>query len=143
MDITITVVTAKPALELLLAAKGFESPLLPMKESWVVFKDYLKLPVSAKDDQASFQTEWIRGGETDVFAARFVRQVTGDEYPRAIALEFLFEDAPAHVEEIAIWSRDYSLLDGFFHAVEHAEEFEYAVEATPQSGSLVEEEPER
>jgi hypothetical protein len=141
MDIQINPLTAKPALELMLAAAGLEPSMLPVKESWDVFKRYLDLPSSCDEDLVSFQTEWIREGDAPTFAVRFVRQVTSGADTRAAAIEFLFEHMHEAYTEQDLWSRDFRRLDDFVSAVEDTRELRHVLDETPVSGMLVEEEP--
>ena len=137
----INTLTADPVLRYLLADAGLEPPSVPVREGWEIFKKFLALPTESKRDAAGFQTSWIRENPAaPVFSVIFCRQLSEDEggiINRAVALNFLFDDARSDLAEHEIWSTDFRRLDDFLDHVERLREFDFALEAPPTLGDVV------
>ena len=94
-------------------------------------------------DAGSFQTSWIRENpEAPVFSVMFLRQLTDEaggygELTRAIALQFLFEDAPEDLGEHAMWSSEFRRLEDFFTNVERLREFRFVLDAPPSFADVI------
>ncbi len=71
----------------------------------------------------------------------FCRQLTADKTEvdtRTIALTYLFEDPKWDLDEQECWSADFGNLDAFLDHVERLREFDFALDATPTLGDVVE-----
>ncbi len=138
----INTLTAQPVLRYLLAEAGFEPPLIPVREGWQIFKKFLGLPAESFKDLAGFQSSWIRENPAQpVFSLVFCRQLTADKTEvdtRTIALTYLFEDPKWDLDEQECWSADFRNLDAFLDHVERLREFDFALDATPTLGDVVE-----
>ena len=135
--------TAEPVLLYMLADAGFEPPLIPVREGWKIFQEFLRLPAESQTDQASFQATWIRENPNEpVYSVLFSRQLTDpDEHlgtlSRAVGIQFLFEDARPDLAEAEAWSNDFASLDAFCEHVETLKEFDYSLDATPTQGDVL------
>lgn len=142
--VRINTLTAQPVLRYLLAEAGFEPPMVPVREGWDVFQKYLALPAESAQDVAGFQSSWIRENpEQPVFSIVLCRQLTDDKSAmstRTIALNFLFEDPKWDLDEQEYWSTDFRSLDAFLDHVDRLRQMEFALQATPTLGDVVEQE---
>lgn len=120
----IDLLTAKPALELMLASNGFESPFYDPRTIWEIFLKYLAVPAEAEIDLASFQTSFLEPDEETESTAVFIfaRQLTVDGDTRSVQLQF--SASPSSAEIVDVWSDDFADVAEFAGYVESLLQFE-------------------
>ena len=134
-DLSVNTFTAQPLLRYLVAEQGFEPPTIPFRTGWEVFQKFLKIPADSTEDAAAFQASWLRENpDAPVLEVLLCRQLNDAGAPlgplrRIVALQFLFDSAPASLAEVELWSADFPSVDRFLDQVEREPAFEYAVDA--------------
>ena len=128
---------AEETLGAMLAEAGMDPDVLDPWEAWKVFKRFLRVPMAAQAEKASFQCGIDRSDEPEPrFYMEIFRQFDEPAGKStlpvgAVGLEFNFDpDTFPVAEEREIWG-EAGRLDVFIAAVEASPEFQAAMNARP------------
>jgi hypothetical protein len=137
----IDLLTAKPALELMLASNGHEAPYPDIRAVWAVFLKYLAVPADASRDAACFQAHFLDAeGEEKEASCIFIfaRQLTGEDgETRCVQLHYDLRDRyTGRIDDFDIWSSDFTDLASFAGAVERSPHFRLLCEDSGPVGEM-------
>lgn len=137
----INLLTAKPALELMLASNGHEAPYENPLEVWKTFVHYLSVPADASRDVACFQCSLVTPAydETETSSVfLFGRQLSDEQgETRWVQLVYTLGNRFSHHDiDTELWSDDFPDLTAFTQAVEATPQFTLLCEDFEPSGEL-------
>ena len=136
----IDVLTAKPALELMLASNSQEAPYSNFPLVWEVFVNYLRVPAEAVEDIACFQTSLLADAPDEEPGVVFIlgRQLSdaaGDT--RCVQLQFTLGDAySGSLDDVDVWSSDFPDLQAFVQFIEQLPHFRLLKDDSEPCGEL-------
>jgi hypothetical protein len=137
----VNLLTARPLLDLMLARRGMEPPILDPLAAWQVFREYLAVPAASGPTVAGFSCSVVNDEALGAgILVRLIREVTAEmdqgTWTRNVFLQLVYNESQEGLEDRDLWLEPGGSLAEWFAEVEALPEFRFAMEATPAGGEV-------